>query len=403
MQEFAYTARDMKGQDVSGLLTADSRADVMALLTDRSLFPMTVEPSKKKSSLSFGLGGRISTELLGATLTQLSDLLSNGVPLLQGLEILIQQSPNERMQTVLSDIRGRISEGEQLHEAMAAHSDVFNELTLSIVRAGTEGAFLEQSLQQTAEFLERQEELNGKIRGAMAYPAFLSVAGVSVTIILIVFFVPKFADMFSELERNGTLPAATVVLLWLSDVLGSIYGILIAAGLVGVVVGIRKWMATPRGRELVDGTKTKLPVFGSLFLNGATSRFCRILGTLLRNGVPMLKALEISSDSAGNVVLGTAIRDSAENISSGATLSEPLSGCGLIPGNVMAMISIAEEANNLEEVLTNIADGLDKKVSRQLDTMVRLIEPAMLMIMGSAVLFVIVALLLPVFEMSSSV
>lgn len=403
MQEFAYTARDMKGQDVSGLLTADSRADVMALLTDRSLFPMTVEPSKKKSSLSFGLGGRISTELLGATLTQLSDLLSNGVPLLQGLEILIQQSPNERMQTVLSDIRGRISEGEQLHEAMAAHSDVFNELTLSIVRAGTEGAFLEQSLQQTAEFLERQEELNGKIRGAMAYPAFLSVAGVSVTIILIVFFVPKFADMFSELERNGTLPAATVVLLWLSDVLGSIYGILIAAGFVGIIVGIRKWMATPRGRELVDGTKTKLPVFGSLFLNGATSRFCRILGTLLRNGVPMLKALEISSDSAGNVVLGTAIRDSAENISSGATLSEPLSACGLIPGNVMAMITIAEEANNLEEVLTNIADGLDKKVSRQLDTMVRLIEPAMLMIMGSAVLFVIVALLLPVFEMSSSV
>ncbi len=403
MQEFAYTARDMKGQDVNGLITADSRSDVMALLTDRSLFPINVAPAKKKSSLSFGFGGRISTELLAATLTQLSDLLSNGVPLLRGLEILIQQSPSERMQKVLSDIRGRISEGAQLHEAMAVHSDVFNELTLSIVRAGTEGAFLEQSLQQTAEFLERQEELNGKIRGAMAYPAFLSVAGTLVTIVLIVFFVPKFADMFSELKRNGTLPIATVILLALSDILGSIYGILIAAGLVGVVVAIRKWMATPAGREIVDGTKTKLPVFGPLFLNGATSRFCRILGTLLRNGVPMLKALEISSDSSGNVVLGTAIRNSAENISSGATLSEPLSACGLIPGNVMAMITIAEEANNLEEVLTNIADGLDKKVSRQLDTMVRLIEPAMLMIMGSAVLFVIVALLLPVFEMSSSV
>jgi len=403
MQEFAYTARDMKGQDVNGLITADSRSDVMALLTDRSLFPIKVDPAKKKASLSFGFGGRISTELLAGTLTQLSDLLSNGVPLLRGLEILIQQSPSERMQKVLSDIRGRISEGAQLHEAMAVHGDVFNELTLSIVRAGTEGAFLEQSLQQTAEFLERQEELNGKIRGAMAYPAFLSVAGTIVTVVLIVFFVPKFADMFSELERNGTLPVATVILLALSDILGSIYGILVAAGLVGVVMAIRKWMATPRGREIVDGTKTKLPVFGSLFLNGATSRFCRILGTLLRNGVPMLKALEISSDSAGNVVLGTAIRDSAENISSGATLSEPLSACGLIPGNVMAMISIAEEANNLEEVLTNIADGLDRKVSRQLDTMVRLIEPAMLMIMGSAVLFVIVALLLPVFEMSSSV
>lgn len=403
MQAFAYTARNMQGQDVDGLITADSRSDVMALLTDRSLFPIRVEPAKSKSGLSFGFRRRISTELLSSTLTQLADLLNNGVPLLQGLEILTQQSPSERMQSVLSDIRSRISEGQQLHEAMATHSDVFNELTLSIVRAGTEGAFLEQSLQQTAEFLERQEELNAKIRGAMAYPAFLSVAGISVTIVLIVFFVPKFADMFGELERNGTLPAATILLLWLSDMLGSIYGVLALVGFIGAVTAVRKWIATPRGREIVDGTKTKLPVFGPLFLNGATSRFCRILGTLLRNGVPMLKALEISSDSAGNVVLGTAIRESAENISSGATLSEPLSACGLIPGNVMAMISIAEEANNLEDVLNKIADGLDRKVSRQLDTMVRLIEPALLMVMGSAVLFVIVALLLPVFEMSSSI
>ncbi len=403
MQEFAWTARDLRGQDVSGLITADSRSDVMALLADRSLFPLRVEPVSKKMSLSFGPGRRISTELLASTLTQLSDLLRNGVPLLQGLEILIQQSPNERMQTVLSDIRSRISEGAQLHEAMAVHRDVFSDLTLSIVRAGTEGAFLEQALQQTAEFLERQEELNGKIRGAMAYPAFLSVAGSLVTIVLIVFFVPKFADMFSELEEAGTLPAATVLLLWLSDTLGSIYGILLAAVLAGAVIGIRRWAGTDSGREIIDGAKTRLPVFGSLFLNGATSRFCRILGTLLRNGVPMLKALEISSDSAGNVVLGKAIRESAENISSGATLSEPLSACGLIPGSVMAMITVAEEANNLEEVLISIADSLDRKVSRQLDTMVRLIEPAMLMIMGSAVLFVIVALLLPVFEMSSSV
>ena len=403
MQAFAYTARDLRGQDISGLIDADSRGDVMALLTDRSLFPLKVEPAKKRPSFSLRFGGRISTELLSATLTQLSDLLSNGVPLLQALEILSRQSPSERMQAVLTDIRGRVSEGQPVYEAMAAHRDVFNQLTLSIVRAGTEGAFLEQSLQQTAQFLERQEELASKVRGAMAYPAFLLIAGISVTIVLIVFFVPKFSDMFSELERTGTLPTATVLLLWLSDVLGSIYGVLTVIGLAGAVAGIRKWMVTSRGRAIVDGTKTKLPVFGPLFLNGATSRFCRILGTLLRNGVPMLKALEISSDSSGNVVLSTAIRDSAENVSSGATLSEPLAACGLIPGSVMAMISIAEEANNLEDVLTKIADGLDRKISRQLDTMVRLIEPALLMIMGSAVLFIIVALLLPVFEMSSSI
>lgn len=400
MQEFAYTARNMAGQDVSGLITADSRNDVMALLTDKSLFPIDVKPAKA-ASFSLKFNRPIKTELLASTLTQLSDLLANGVPMLQSLEVLIQQTPNDRLQTVLSDLRSRISEGEQLHEAMGAHADVFNELTVSIVRAGAEGAFLEESLQQTAEFLERQEELRAKIRGAMAYPAFLAVAGSIVTIVLIVFFVPKFGDLFAQLEREGTLPTATVVLLWLSEFLGK-YGILVAFAMMGIVIGIQKWAATKGGREKIDRTKTRLPVFGPVFLNGATSRFCRILGTLLRNGVPMLKALEISSDSSGNVVLGKAIRDSAENISSGATLSEPLSKCGLIPSNVMAMISIAEEANNLEWVLNNIADGIDKKVARQLDTMVRLIEPALLMVMGSAVLFVIVALLLPVFEMSTS-
>jgi type II secretory pathway component PulF len=400
MQEFAYTARTMTGQDVNGLMTADSRGDVMSLLTERSLFPIDVKPSKARS-FSLKFNRRIKTELLASTLTQLSDLLANGVPLLQSLEVLIQQTPSDRMQTVLSDVRSRISEGAQLHEAMAAHKDVFNELTISIVRAGTEGAFLEQSLQQTAEFLERQEELRAKILGAMAYPMFLAAAGSIVTIVLIVFFVPKFAELFDQLERQGTLPVATVILLWLSDFLGR-YGILVAMALAGGVYGIRKWASTPAGREKIDGTKTRIPVFGAIFLNSATSRFCRILGTLLRNGVPMLRALDISSESSGNVVLGNAIRQSAENISAGESLSGPLSKCGLIPPNVMAMISIAEEANNLENVLNNIADAIDRKVARQLDTMVRLIEPALLMVMGSAVLFVIVALLLPVFEMSTS-
>ncbi len=400
MQEYAYTARSMDGQNVTGLITADTSNDVMAILSERALFPMTVKPSKKKGiSITFGSG--VSTELLTATLTQLADLLTNGVPLLKGLEILIQQTPSDRMKTVLSDIRSRIAEGAQLFEAMAAHKNIFNELTISIVRAGTEGAFLEESLQQTAEFLERQDELRAKIKGAMAYPAFLAAAGSAVTLVLIIFFVPKFADLFAQLERQGTLPTATVILLWLSDFLGT-YGLLVLIAVLGGLYGLRRWAVSPAGREWIDAKKTKLPVFGSIFLNGAVSRFCRILGTLLRNGVPMLKALEISSESSGNVVLGQAIRSAAENISSGETLSEPLSKSGLIPGNVMAMISIAEEANNLEHVLNNIADTIDKKVARQLDTMVRLIEPALLMVMGSAVLFVIVALLLPVFEMSTS-
>ena len=400
MPEFSYTARTMAGQDVKGLITADSRNDVMTLLAGKSLYPLSVAPARQPLlRLQFRRG--VSTEILAATLTQLSDLLQNGVPLLHSLELLAQQTPQETMREVLSDIRTRVADGRQLHEAMAMHRHVFGELTLSIVRAGTEGAFLESALQQTAEFLERQEELRAKIRGAMAYPAFLAIAGSTVTLILIVFFVPKFADLFAELERAGTLPVPTIVLLWLSDTLGR-YGLLLLLVLGGLLSGLKRWFSSARGRELLDRFRTQVPVFGPIALNGAVSRFCRILGTLLRNGVPMLRALQISSDSAGNVVLGQAIRNSAENISAGEALSTPLARCGLIPPGIMAMISIAEEANNLETVLASVADGIDKKVARQLDTMVRLIEPALLMVMGSAVLFVIVALLLPVFEMSTS-
>jgi len=398
--DFTYIARTMSGQDVKGLISADSRSDVMAMLTQKSLFPMTVAPAKQPL-FQFKFNRPIRAEILAATLTQLSDLLTNGVPLLQALDLLAQQATHDRLKEVLADVRGRIAEGKQLHEAMGMHRDVFSDLTLSIIRAGTEGAFLEASLQQTAEFLERQEELRAKIKGAMAYPAFLAVAGSTVTLVLIVFFVPKFKELFASLERQGTLPTPTVILLWLSNFLGR-FGIFVAMAVAGLIALARRWAASPNGRQKLDSIKTKVPVFGPIVLNSAVSRFCRILGTLLRNGVPMLKALEISSDSAGNVVLGQAIRKSAENISAGESLSSPLTKCGLIPANIMAMISIAEEANNLEKVLSNVADGIDKKVARQLDTMVRLIEPALLMVMGGAVLFVIVALLLPVFEMSTS-
>ena len=398
--EFAYIARTISGQDVKGLISADSRGDVMAMLTQRSLFPMTVTAAKQPL-FRFKFNRSVRAELLASTLTQLSDLLTNGVPLLQALDLIAQQATHDHLKDVLTDVRSQIADGKQLHEAMGSHRDVFSDLTLSIIRAGTEGAFLEAALQQTAEFLERQEELRAKIKGAMAYPAFLAVAGSTVTLVLIIFFVPKFSELFAQLERQGTLPVPTIILLWLSDFLGR-FGILVAMAAAGGIALLRRWARSPNGRERLDRVKTKVPVFGSIILNSAVSRFCRILGTLLRNGVPMLKAMEISSDSSGNVVLGQAIRKSAENISAGESLSAPLTKCGLIPANIMAMISIAEEANNLERVLGNVADGIDKKVARQLDTMVRLIEPALLMVMGSAVLFVIVALLLPVFEMSTS-
>ena len=401
MPEFAYTARTLSGENVAGTITAGTKRETLALLAERSLYPIQVEDAEA-GQIKLGFKKRVGASVLAGTLTQLADLLQNGVPLLNSLEILAEQATHPTMGEVLADIRDKVSEGESLDAAFASHPDVFNELTISVVRAGSEGAFLEDALTRTADFLELQEQLKNKVVGAMTYPAFLAVAGVIVVVVLVVFFVPKFETLFERVEREGSgLPLPTIMLLGLSDLLGG-YGLYIGAGIGALGVWLWKLIKTPAGQLFLDKWKLKLPLFGKIFLSSALSRFCRILGTLLQNGVPILRALEISAESTGNKVLAEAITKSAENISSGDTLSKPLAECGLFPRPIMAMISVAEESNNLDNVLVNVADTIDRKTAQQLDVMVRLIEPIMLLLMGSVILFVMIALLLPVFEMSTT-
>jgi general secretion pathway protein F/type IV pilus assembly protein PilC len=260
---------------------------------------------------------------------------------------------------------------------------------------------MEDALQRVAEFTEQQEDLKGRVVGAVAYPVFLSIVGTLVVIVLIVFFVPKFADLFTRLRERGELPALTEWLLWTSDTL-SRYGILIVAALaVGGVYG-RKWLQTEPGRLWRDRWKLKLPLGGPIFQALAVARFCRVLGILLKNGVPILRSLEISSAAAGNRVLATAIVAAAENISAGESLAGPLGASGYFPSTVVEMIAVAEESNSLEIVLTDIAESLERRTWRQLDLLVRLLEPVMLLILAAVVLVVVVALLLPVLKMSTT-
>jgi general secretion pathway protein F/type IV pilus assembly protein PilC len=404
MPEFSYTARTLAGEQVTGAIVAESRRDALSALFDRSLFPMKVENSESvgaKWQRIMSTRRRIKTDIIATNLTQLADLLQNGVPLLTSLRLLSEQSTHPGLAEVLRDVHDRVADGLSLDKAMVRHPHVFDELTASMVRAGSEGAFLEEALQRTADFMQLQQELKSRLVGAMAYPAFLAVTGFVVTLVLVVFFVPKFAGLFQSLERAGGLPAATVALLALSDFLRD-FGLFVGIGAFMLISWVRRWFRKPQGRLLADRWKLRIPVAGPIFLNYAVSRFCRVLGTLLRNGVPLLKSLEISSESAGNLVLAKAITASAENISTGNTLSRPLANCGLIPKAVMAMISVAEESNNLDNVLVNIADGIDRKAARQLDIMVRLVEPAMLLVMGTVILFVLTALLLPIFDMSAA-
>ncbi|MFM7740519.1 MAG: type II secretion system F family protein, partial [Planctomycetota bacterium] len=308
-----------------------------------------------------------------------------------------------RLGKIFGEVRAAVSEGIALEEALSKYPQVFPDVAVSIIRAGAEGGFLEGALRRVAEYLERQAELKGRITSAMAYPIFLIVAGVLVTIFLMLFIVPRFQQLFDRLVESGAgLPLITEVLLSTRLIMIN-QGWLILIGCVGIFFAVRHFLNTAWGRQLVDRWVLHLPIMGDIVRQSAVSRFCRILGTLLANGVPLLRSLEISSKSIGNKLLEQAIIASAQNVSAGETLSKPLTSSGLIPPATMAMIRIAEESNSLEQVLLKIADTSDKKIQRRLDILVRMIEPIMLLIIAAAVLFILLGLLLPVYDMSNAI
>jgi len=359
----------------------------------------------EKSALRGNLFGgkkKIRSQVLATTLGQMADLLESGVPLLRTLEVLSRQSSHPRLAEVLNDILQQVSEGSTLDAAFARHPDVFNDLMVSMVRAGGEGGFLEDVLKRTSMFIEEQEDLKARVVGAVTYPVLLGIAGFSATTVLIVFFVPKFSELFARLKERGELPGLTIGLLGLSDFLRS-YGLFVVVAVVALAIWARTQLRTERGQEIRDRLKLKVPLAGAIYLNLAVARFCRVLGTLLHNGVPILRALQISSDSTGNRILSSAIQRAADNVTSGETLSQPLAACGLFPGTVIEMISVAEESNSLEKVLVEVAGGIERRTQRQLDLMVRLLEPMMLLVMASVILVVVIALLLPVFQMSATI
>ena len=243
-----------------------------------------------------------------------------------------------------------------------------------------------------------QEDLKGRTVGAVAYPAVLATFGATVVIILLVFFVPKFETIFETMRQRGELPMLTEWLLSSSRVLSRWSGWILAV-LVLAAIAFWRWLDTERGKRWLDLTKLRLPIAGRILSNLAIARFCRVLGTMLSHGVPILQALRISSQSAGNRVLAEAILSATENISAGKTLANPLSKCKHFPEIVVEMIAVAEESNQLNDVLVDIADSLERRTFRRLDLAVRLLEPLMLVIMAGIVLCLVIALMLPMFKM----
>ena len=400
MPLFDYIARDTSGQRVSGTVEAVSRQEVVTTLTGRSLFP--VEIDAKKTSAPLLVRRRVPRQLLAVTLGQLADLLQSGVPLLRSLDILKRQVSHSGLKRIFEDLHHQVEGGSTLADAMRRHQRVFGQMTVSMVHAGGEGGFLEDSLSRVSTFIETQEDIKSRTIGAVAYPALLAVFGSAVVVFLMVFFVPKFDTIFDTMRQRGDLPTPTEWLLGGSKFLVRwcfwIAIVLLAAGF-----GAWRWLTTDRGHMWRDLTKLRLPIAGAIIRNLAIARFCRVLGTMLGHGVPILQALRISSESAGNRVLAEAILAATENISAGETLAKPLSKCEHFPETIVEMIAVAEESNRLNEVLIDIAETLERRTFRRLDLAVRLLEPLMLILMAGVVLFLVIALMLPMFKMGMSI
>lgn len=403
MPEFAYTARTLNGQRVNGSLAAGNEREALAALAAKELFPISVtaDPEAIKVAQS-GQGVKVKPAVVAPVYSQLAALLRSGVPLLRSLQVLEEQSSNKNLQHVLGDVRERVEEGQTLSEAMSRNPKAFDELSVSIIRAGGEGGFLEEALERVARFAEQSGELKARVMGALAYPMVLCTIGTLIVVGLLIFVVPSFKDLFTTLQEQGELPSVTIAMLAISDTFRSVWGIVVVGILFALGVLLKKYVNTPEGRLRLDQWRIKAPMAGSIYLSLAVARFCRVLGTLLNGGVPIVKSLDISADATGNRVLQEAVRDASENITAGQSLAVPLGESGHFPRNVVEMIAVAEQSNSLETVLTQIADNLEKQTWRKLDLAVRLLEPLLLVVLAIIVLLVVMALLLPVIKMGGT-
>ncbi len=398
MSEFQYTARTDRGEKVSGIISADNEAALLRVLDEKNLFPIAIADlaggvMKKQQAEK----RRVPTRLVGIMYGQLADLIGSGVPILRALDSLIRSTVNERLVEVLKGVRANVADGKSLTESMREHPRIFPPLHTAMVQAGERASFLEDVMRSLADFIERLDELRSKVLGALIYPALLTVVGLSVLTGALIFFVPRFEPLLGGVQQ--TIP--TRILFAASHTLRAYWFIVIVI-LAGGIGALWSVLSSAAGQRWFESWRLKIPVAGMAMRMVAITRFCRILGTMLKNGVPMLQALTISKDSTGSPLLSDGIAASTENVRAGKSLTEPLRQGGLFPDQVIAMISVAEESNQLDKVLLHIADTVERRTNRQVDQAVRLVEPLILCAVAAGIGFLAMGLLLPIFTMASA-
>jgi type II secretory pathway component PulF len=397
MPKFSYTAIDAGGQQVSDVITAPSRAGAIEELSSLNLCPVTIEEKKDDRSKSLSRPGKVSKADVEAFTRELSNLLAAGVPLSKGLNILCREASKASTKQQWTSIRDHVSGGMSLADSLSRWPKSFPPVYLAMVRAGETGGFLDLVLGQIADFRSREQELLGKVRAATVYPIVLAVMAAGILAFLMTYFIPRFSSIFEEFGES--LPKLTLAIVTASDVITK-YWLIIIIGIILIIILIKRSLSSEQGRVAAEKILLRTPMLGKGIARFALVRFCRMLGTLVGAGVPLVTALHVAKEAIGNQTLANAVSGAIEKVQRGTSLARSLGDCPQLFGpSVVEMVSVAEESGRLDEELVRLASVYEDELDRHLKMMVALAEPALLLIMAVLVGTVVMGMMLPIFNL----
>lgn len=401
MPTFTYTARARDGRKQKGTATAENRQALAQQLATRGFTVENAQEITRGKGIKGLAGKKVKTTELLVFTRQLSTIVSSGLPLLQGLDILSEQTEDLNFAGIIEAIGQNVENGQSFSDALREFPRAFPDLYVSMVRAGEAGGDLDGVLLQLADYLEAMEDLRRRIKSAMTYPVVAFSMIILIAAGLIIWVVPQFAEIFGSFGRQ--LPGPTRLLIAISETLRSYKAFIFLGVFVGLIIAVRIYGKTPAGKFQLDALKLRLPVFGALLRKVAISRVARTLSTLTRSGVAILQALEIVERTAGNEVFAKAVRVAGDSVRAGETLADPLARSEQFPAMVTRMIAVGEKTGALESMLSKISDFYDSEVKATVDGLTSLIEPILIMMMGIVVGGIVVALFMPILQLSSLV
>jgi len=398
MATFVYKVRDRSGKIFTGNMEGENRNSVVSRLRDMNYFITSISEKKKSSFFSqqFILFQGVKLRDLTIFYRQFATMVNAGLTLVNSLDILTEQIENKTLADNIKAVKSDVEAGSTLADAMAKFPRVFSELYISMVRAGEIGGVLDEILNKIADLMEKEFAIKQKIKSAMAYPSFVAGAAVIMSIFMLAFILPQFVGVFAQF--GGKLPALTQFFVTLT-VLFNKFWYLFFMVFAGLISAFLAYIKTPNGKLNFDKFKLNAPIFGEINRKGAVARFTRILGTLIKSGVPILEALSVSSNAIGNLVISSAVLGAKTKIKEGQSISGPLAASGVFPPMVTQMIMVGEESGELEEMLVNVAKFYDEEVDRSVEKLTAIIEPLMMAFIALTVGVMIIAMYLPIFGM----